>query len=359
MQYFKTSFKTLQAIAMQCGFDGLAGYLVLARHTTGRQVLHYPPHLLSGAGINGIHEKLGCSELRAKSILDSLIAKEFVVPAPSDANAAAPRSAKWMLPHKYPLDTDLPHDLVDEPTFAQHAKVNSPLKRLKKLHALPNQTKSQANLDGAMLLMGIYSKTKMQAFGGLPSDSTVYREWKVLSKKAYNDKLYEWKAAPETQRAYIDFAKECLPHISGDESEVMPHFWNALKNLTAHTRLVYEAVTLFHPTDKSILACLRVNDFHAGSNTHAQNFGISGDSSLFKSLEAFHNTSLAFYDLEAGEDMRIVLPFGEGKIQGIYRPRFRTSNQDTGLWVEEENLRVADAFKKISESAGSGDDDDF
>lgn len=344
---------------MRCGFDGLAGYLVLARHTTGRQVLHYPPHLLSGAGINGIHEKLGCSELRAKAILDSLIANEFIGPAPLDAKTAAPRSAKWILPSHYSLDTDLPHDLVDAPNFAPNSKVDSPLRRLKKLPGLPNQTKSEANLDGTMLLMGIYAKTKMQAFGGLPFDSTVYRAWKLLSIKPYNEDLYEWKATPDGPRAYKAFAKECLPHLTGDDSKVMIHFWNALKNLTEHARLVYEAVTLFHPTDKSILACLRVNDFHAGSYTHAQGSGISGDPSLFKNLEGSYNTRLAYYDLETDEDMRIVLPFGDGNIQGIYRPRFRTSNQDTGLWIEEENQRVADTFHKISENAESSYDDDF
>lgn len=349
MQYFKTNFQTLANIAQLSGFDGLAGYLVLARHTTGRQILDYPPHLLSGAGVNSIHEKLGCSEVRAKSIIDTLVQTGFIQPAPSAAQEASPKSSRWILPRQYPLDLDLPHNFVDAPKIAEHA-VTSPLRRLKKMTPSKGQDKKEANCDGAMLLLAMYAKNEMQAFGGLPPTSTVYKDWEILSKTPQRGELFEWKAEAKEDMAYSSFIKIALPHAIDEERK--NRFWQALNNLK-EAGLIYEVISLLSSENK-LLASIRVNDFHAGSIV-VQN---DGDPSLMKLLEAAYNTQFAFFDSKTNpETLKISLPLKDGYFSGIYRLRFRTSNKDTGIWHEEEKERVEHYFDLISSYAEDYDDD--
>jgi len=354
MQYFQTNFQTLTEIAKLCGFDGLAGYLVLARHATGHVVLNYPNHTLSGAGVNSIHEKLGCSELRAKAILNSLIQHEFVTPAPADAAAAAPRSARWFLPKQHPLNTDLPHSLVD--AAATH-EATSPLRRLKKLEPLPGQDKSSANCDGTMLLLAMYFRNQMHSFGGLPVTTTVFREWETVSvKKTETNNNFVWTAIALKENAYSAFIKEALPHVQ-ELDECKRRFWQALKNIKS-SGLIYEVVTLFEATEATkILVSLRVNDFHAGAIDRP----VSGDPSLLRVLETEFNTRFAFYDSSGEEEtLRVELPYESGKIFGVLRLRFRTANKDTGQWIEEEEERVSTVFDMICSGIQPTQyDDDF
>lgn len=347
MQYFKTNFQTLASIAKLSGFDGLAGYLVLARHTTGRQILDHPPHLLSGAGVNSIHEKLGCSEARAKSIIDKLVQNGFIQPAPTSAQEAAPKSARWILPRQYPLDLDLPHNFVDAPKIAEHA-VTSPLRRLKKMRPDEGQEKTDANCDGAMLLLAMYFKNEMQAFGGISPISTIRKNWEILSKTPQRGELFEWKAESKNNVAYTSFMKISLPHVEKEERK--KRFWKALENLK-EAGLIYEVISLIS-LDEKLLVSIRVNDFHAGSIVVEND----GDPSLMKLLETSYNTQFAFFDTKE-ETLKISLPTKDGYLAGIYRLRFRTSNKDTGIWHEEEKERVEHYFNLISSYADDYDDD--
>jgi len=351
MQYFQTRFETLADIATQCGFDGLAGYLVLARHTTGRSILNNPPHQFSGAGVNSIHEKLGCSEARARAILDRLIESGFIVEAQPEVKAAAPRSARWLLPNQHPLDLDIPHAFVDAPKISS-TSVTSALKRLKKMAPLAGCSQSAANCDATMLLISIYGSVKMRKYGGLPFESTVFRQWETLSIKVVEQtNCFTWTAVPELDRAYSSFINRSLPYIE-DENLVNARFWQAFRNLKA-VGLIYETVTVFDVANKLTVA-LRSNDFHAGSIENDR----VGDSSLFKELERNYGTRLAFYDLEK-ETLKATLPFKEGQLYGIYRPRIRPSNEDVGVWAKEDVDRVNCVFSKIEAQIQNDYDDDF
>lgn len=46
MSYFKTSYETLQRLASQGRYDDVAGFLVLARHASGRAEGGYEPYKL-------------------------------------------------------------------------------------------------------------------------------------------------------------------------------------------------------------------------------------------------------------------------------------------------------------------------
>lgn len=351
MQYFQTRFETIVDIATQCGFDGLAGYLILARHTTGRTILDYQPHQLSGAGVNSIHEKLGCSEARANSILNRLIEAKFVTPAPQAAKAAAPRSARWLLPKQYPLDVDLPHAFVDPPKISDSA-VTSPLKRLKKMKPLEGLSQSAANCDATMLLISIYASVEMSTYGGLPFTNTLYRQWDTLTvSKSDLNNCFTWSLEPELEHAFLGFMHKSLPYVE-DEAEVKKRFWQAFRNLK-NAGLIYEAVSAFSESGQ-LIASLRINDFHAGSIDN----GRVGDSSLLKELERSYGTRLAFYSNEEGT-LRVTLPFKTGKIYGIYRPRIRPSNEDVGAWAEAEEERVDNLFHEISAELINDFDDDF
>lgn len=351
MQYFQTRFETLSSIAIKCGFDGLAGYLVLARHTTGRKILEYPPHTLSGAGVNSIHEKLGCSEYRARSILDRLVEAGFVQPPPADAKESAPRSARWILPQQYPLDVEVPHAFVDAPKLTSSA-VSSPLKRLKKMRPLEGQAQADANCDAAMLLVAIYASIEMRKYGGLSPTNSLHRKWKTLSvKPADLDECFVWKAEPGTDSAYTSFVHSALPHVEEQET-INRRFWNAVDNLK-DCGLIYETVSFFDEKDV-LVAPLRVNDFHAGSITEERN----GDPSLMKELERHYGTRFAFYS-QSDETLKVTLPFAAGKLYGIYRPRIRPSTEDVGVWAKEDEERVKRLFLGLSTKVSDDYDDDF
>jgi len=75
-----------------------------------------------------------------------------------------------------------------------------------------------------------------------------------------------------------------------------------------------------------------VNDYHADSGAK----GAAPDPSLLKEIG-----DLGFYvnpinDRDEPEQMKVHMSSDEGLIVGIYRPRFRTINPDTGLWLERE-----------------------
>lgn len=49
--------------------------------------------------------------------------------------------------------------------------------------------------------------------------------------------------------------------------------------------------------------------------------------------------------------MWVVLPDKRGAIVGIWRPRFRCSNQDTGTWAKEENERIETIVQALEDGA--------
>lgn len=347
MSYFKASFETLQSIAETGRHEDVAGFLVLARHASGLSHAGYEPYKLSGAGINGIHDKAGMSEETARGVLERLQAAGVVRPTSAETKRAY-MHGRWEL-IQGPLDLELPHLLVDS-----KAGVDSALRRLRK-HRIAEPTYAEKlvglsdgeiRLDALMALLAIYRHTSMREFGGL-SPRCVRRLWEV---KSQTEKLgnQRWGAEPGQESAYFWFMTESLCQKAagkgGQPSEVQKaRFWNAwtiLKSLG----LIYEAVALYDTepgkNEQARLRCtLRVNDYHAGASSK------SGDPSLLRKFEAESGARFAFYtpavnEREESEAMWLLLPDKRGAVVGVWRPRFRAATRDAGLWIEAENAAI-------------------
>ena len=358
MSYFKTSYATLLSLAQTGRHEDVAGFLVMARHASGYSHAGFEPYKLSGAGINGIHEKAGVSEETARGVLERLQAAGVIRPTSAETKRAY-MHGRWEL-IQGPLDLELPHLLVDSKD-----EVDSALRRLRRHRiATPNHAEklvglsdSEVRLDALMMLVSLYRHTSMLEFGGL-SPLCVYRRWDV---KSQTGKLgsQRWGAEPDGDRAYTHFMLECLrqkPAGKGKElSDVQKaRFWNAW-SILKDVGLVYEAVALYDTdhtaNDNARLRCtLRVNDFHAGSSSKG------GDPSLLREFLEQSGTRFGFYtqavnDREEPEAMWVLLPDKRGSIVGVWRPRFRAATKDAGSWLDAEAAVIRETAKAVISAA--------
>lgn len=361
MSYFKTSYETLQRLARQGRYEDVAGFLVLARHASGRAMGGYEPYKLSGAGVNSIHDKVGVSEETARGVMQRLQEAGVIQPASAEAKKASPH-ARWEVVQG-PLDLDLPHTITDP---LKPAAADSALRRVRAATVDPRYSKAlkdtsaaDVRLDVLMLLLSIYRHTDMQAYGGL-NPRCVFRKWEVKSQTRKSAGI-RWGAEPGLDTAFTDFMHASLAHFKEGAAEDMQaakqRFWNALSNLKT-SGLIYEAVSLFdgdpeEDTKARLVMTLRVNDYHAGSSLK------DGDPSFLRSAAS----SLGYYtqainEREDPEAMWVILPGTDGALVGIWRPRFRPASPNVGRWIEREEgviARTVDALAR-SDSDTSPDD---
>lgn len=366
MSYFKTSYETLQRLAIQGRYDDVAGFLVLARHASGRAEGGYEPYKLSGAGVNSIHDKVGVSEETARGIVQRLQQAGVIQPASAEAKTAFFR-ARWEV-IQGPLDLDLPHAITDP---LKTAAADSALRRVRAATVNPDHAQAlngivspaDIRLDVLMLLLAIYRHTDMRAYGGL-SPHCAYRQWDVKSQ-APQDGGIRWGAEPEGDRAYLQFMQTSLAHVTvrpdvpQDLQTLKDRFWNAFEHIK-DSGLVYEAVCQFtgdpaRHDRAGLVMTLRVNDFHAGSSYR------DGDPSFLRSADGH---SLGYYtqainQREDPEAMWVLLSDPDGALVGIWRPRFRASSPNVGRWVEQEHAAIERALEVILEGDEEGDADDF
>lgn len=362
MNYFKTSYATLQQIAKAGRFEDVAGFLVLARHATGLSVAGFDPYKLSGAGINSIHEKAGVSEENARGVMERLKEGGFIRPVSPETRKAYGH-ARWEV-MQGKLDLDLPHVFVDSP---KGVNATSPMKRVKDTKVYPRYaaalkglSDTELRLDALMLLLAIYLHTDMDAYGGL-DPKCAFRKWEIQSQVPKKEGI-RWGAEPDknTTTAYVAFMAECLQHdakVSAKATLTQPQkdrFWNAWHHLQ-EVGLIYEAVSLFDTDPESNgrarqLVSIRINDFHAGSISK------TGDPSLLRKLEDLFGTERAYYtpavnDREEPEAMWVILPDKRGALVGIWRPRFRPSTSDVGAWIDKENAAIDSIVLLASDQA--------
>lgn len=350
MAYFPVSSRTLQKIASSRRFEDVAGFLVLSRFADGNPVPGYQPHRFSGAGVNALHEKLRVAEETAKGVITRLVEANFLREAQPEVKAVAKR-ARWdLMPEK--ADMHLPHSFVDG-----ILQCSSPISRLKKAvdqewaGKLHNSSIDVIKLDCLMLLLGIHKESSMQTFGGL-NPRFMSRPWCVETRMP-TALLTKWGATPGDEFFDCRFVENCLAHrkdLEEQRKNGFPSFSAALRLLKS-LGLIYEVVTLFsgssHKNPGDLRYSIRVNDYFAATNE------AKGDPSVMGSLEASCGAKLAFYtqadETVNNEALRVLLPDTNGILIGVWRPRFRANNPDSGIWIENEKHAIASAMLKISQ----------
>lgn len=349
MAYFPVSLKTLVEISVGGTFNQVAGFLVLSRFADGRPLPNFKAHRFSGAGVKAVHERLRIGEEAARGVLSKLKKDGFVRPADM-AVLVASRFVRLDLDPK-PADTALPHSFVD----AGNAW-SSPIARIQKMTSMElNQGQTISNsdqkLDCLMVLLAVHHRSSMTGFGGL-DPACACRTWEVDTKSP-SEGCTRWGATPSQETFSSSFARSCSAHMKNLEDESrngFPRFmaaWKKIKELG----LIYEAVTLFqgvsHKSPGDLRFTIRVNDFFAGGAS----VGSDGDPSFLGSLEGAEARH-GFYSMPDGgtvdEQLRMNLPDGTGSLIGIWRPRFRAHNADTGKWHEVEKREVATAIRSLA-----------
>lgn len=362
--YFRTSSQSIQYLAKKGKPELLIGFLVLARFSNGAPPDGIDPHTISCCGGNAMKTHAGLSEATARGVIDALQEEGIITPVTEKQKAVfqGGRFRPTYEIHQGVIDLDLPNAFVEGLTGAE---VTPPLRRMRAASILSGYTQTLAGLstaeiqlDALMLLLNIYRNTMMTQYGGL-KPTGIYRGWETKSKRKRVEGYCEWMAEPDaesTERAYIPFMESSLPHIhlkkKGELSDIFKsRFWNAWGNIKSQG-LVYEAITMYDTdpgkNDKARMICtLRVNDFHADSGRTGKvgkNIDASPDLSLFKAMENTASRALNFYTHpdyphahgEETEQLRLAWPDKNGHVIGIWRPRFRATNPDTGAWMDVE-----------------------
>lgn len=352
--YFRTSMKTLIDIAESTNdYYMVAGYLVMARHCTSEEIGGREPYTFCGAGQRAIQEKVHVSTARAAGIFDRLSDQGWLKPAAADIKALAPKAARQEV-KRGQLDLDLPHTFTDD-----LGKVDAILARFKGLghctgykERLTTLTDEDAKLDALMLMLHVYWRLDMTRWGGVPP-LFFFRAWTTHSRRRSNQNFI-WQAEAGPQSMYPDKAQAALSHASlVNDKQVKAYplvetrFWSALQNLQ-QKGLVYEAVTWLtddpKKNDKAQALCtIRVNDYHADTEVR----GTTPDPSLLKEIG-----ELGFYtnpnnDRGEEEQVKVAMHADHGMLIGIYRPRFRPINSDTGVWMERDTEACESHGSKI------------
>jgi len=376
--YFRVSSATLEKIAKLGKPELLIGFLVLARFSNGAPPQGIAPHTISCSGANAMKQYVGLSEATSKGVIDALVEAGFLVRA-TDADKAAFAGAKFRPTYQLcqgAIDLDLPHAFVDGLVGYE---ASSPLRRIREAGVRPERAESlsmlsqaDCQLDALTLLLSIYKNTGMVAYGGLHPRST-FRKWETKSKRRRDEGGFEWMAEPEEDRAYIDFMRQSLPHVSAvgkDKGQLSDlhkgRFWNAWEHIKDRG-LIYEAVAMFdvdpgQNANARLICTLRVNDFHADSDRKGRNgtkVNVSNDPSLLKAMLNVGEHTLHFYthpeypygadgqSRSDPESLRLTWPDKSGHIIGIWRPRFRAINADAGSWLDVENEGIASTAQRI------------
>lgn len=359
MQYFQTSYKTIQRLARSGRYEDVAGFLVLARHATGEAHGDFGPYRLSGAGSNIIQSKARIGPEKARGVLHRLETAGIIRSASPEARKLFAH-ARWEIVQGE-LDLALPHAFVDRPKPPKEG----PTSILGRLGGVPSTSesdveprelsKSMRHLDALMMMIAIYRHTDMRAYGGI-APALAHRRWSIQSRIPVPEcRGVRWGAEPDEDpyapppATWSD--NECLPHIPPDD----PKFANRIRSawtLIVTAGLIYEAVSLYDadPFTNSMARLqfsLRINDFHAGSIKK------SGDPAF---LRAVDGRKLGFYTPaqkgpDATEAMWVILPQDRGSLVGVWRPRFRAATPDVGAWVEQEEKAIEECLARLDKAA--------
>ncbi|SFM91705.1 hypothetical protein [Variovorax sp. OV329] len=359
MSYFRASFETILNLArsqrrgpqalsnnqhVPLPFEIVAGFLVLARHADGRSLGQFGPYRISGGGANVIHEKVGIGEESARAVMKRLRDAQVIQFASLEAKAVKPYATFEVLQGE--LNLDLPHAFVDRPKHVP----DSILKRIRSLVKRPAEltgcSTSELRLDMLMMVIAIYRHTHMLKYGGL-DPSFNHRPWNIRRLKPA-DVLHDttrWGGEP--QEGFLpdrSFWSQCLPHVATDDPALEHRIANAWNNVRS-AGLIYEAVSLYdsQPTDPDarLQLTLRVNDYHAGSANP------DGDPAFLRDDHKDKGFYIQPKEGERVESMWVALPQHGGHIVGVWRPRFRPHNSDTGKWIQSDQAAITSCLEQM------------
>ncbi len=396
--FFSVSVQAIDQIAAQGGMaEDILGYLVLARHASVKV-----PHAgrLTCAGGLALQKNLGIGRRKAEAALDWLSHNSAELPDGSTAHfiVEAEKARERFGPERVPAHFGRSNSLATKVRWLLSArgdpvnlanalidgigkgKDNPPLTRIYN-DVQPDFDNGigmqQARLDATVLLVHLYRNTALEECGGVDPRSGLYREWAVVDDDATegwldrppvmelegtNAALYE--VAGKSATVFLSFAATALAYVP-DPVERERRFWCAFDNLL-RLDFVYEVLTVWsgNPVraDKKkakqaeLLYTLYIFDRHAREqepylqrdiHSMALNRGDIDPLEMgFDSLQR-HQDSL----IGSGRFRFVAVPKIGAYPVGVFRPRFRAKDQETGRGIEAEQQRYltwANHLRRIS-----------
>lgn len=343
--YFKTEMAVLRKLARtKQSFRNLSAFLVLARHGNGNPPEGVEPFMYSGAGIRCVAKKAFMGEPSAKITIDFLTSGELIKKVPDHKISYGEKKWKRYELNHESSDLDLPHELTDGMKGKNLHHVDSPTKRIRDydfsgfISEHNGFDENALQTDALMLLLEMYNSTEMELYGGI-DPAAIHRNW-YLSHTNQRKGVYTWSVYPDEKEPYWfsdNFIMKALHHAASSPL-LKERFRHAFKVLL-DTGLIYDVVSYLPDRSKPGKrehVTVFVNDAHA-SRTDTSLKAVYAERCKMK--HAFNSTpespgSQTRYDGELLFDM----PMSGGSIVGIFRPRFRTSNQSCGRWNEQEKV---------------------
>lgn len=240
----------------------VAAYLTIARHADMHPHGQFGANRVSGAGANKVAKVAKVGELAAKSILTDLANKGFLQQAPAGLGIRG-RTAYWIIPEAQALDTNFPHQLIDE--FTQGKSSGIPLRRIFD----DGEASPEIKLAALVMLVSLYREHSLSRHGGIHA-GVFYREFEEAAVQDA-DGLYRWECVPsKSSMSTWSFTREVLEQLghdltgmaNGDErlhKLTSSLFWPASTLLKKHG-FMFEVVML-HIKEKPVMV-IRFNDYH-------------------------------------------------------------------------------------------------
>lgn len=354
-QYFQADFDLIQQASQLGSFRLLASLLVLMRYTNGKpNTPQEKPFTQTYAGADAIRKALQCRWQDGRSLLVTLSQNNFISRCISQGKTA-------YTVHNHQLNIDLPIAIVDGANNADSA-----LMRINGDKTLTEQEK----LDTIIILLTIYKNLSMARFGGF---NGVHQEWDITS----DEELEGLPLCGISARNYkngdtaqiTSFSTSCkfineslgLPINEGMTHETSRRFWDGIRALEK-LGLIYGVIVLMKTNTankQEFMFTIRVNDYHADKGADLSFIELVSDGEV-----AFYGTSAPieeeieyadFNDTEKEDKViRLTLPKlpnkEEYQIFSFCRPRFRTSNADTGEWMTKERENLEATIKEIEKA---------
>lgn len=385
--FFQIRLETIDEMAEHGLVKPILAYLVLARHTKGRDHASLTPAgSLSTAGVQAVQKKAGLSRKESQEALEWLCFQGFIqaaeeakkalgedqVPGSLGKGSSKCHQVRWYLEPIGDTRLALPNELVDG---LSKGKAGPPLHRFCKLGGDTKRRidRHQARLDTLMLLLHLYQHQDIQACGGIDPRTAFYREYYQIDtefREAVTPIEEGWALVEVTQvripRVNANLLTESLGYIKDGEQR-KKRFSNAFSTLEK-LGFIYETLGVWtanpqQDRNAELEYTLYIHDKSARN-------GSSGDPYLQLEINRAaarlgYLNHLEFADEEYAKGLSlknsgcfrylcpVVNDTPDHVALGVFRLRYRPGTHDTGLGMQRERERVQEWRGYLEEVCGN------
>jgi hypothetical protein len=372
--FFAVCIDECKTILLQGGgFDALASYLIIAKHTAGKAPGISTPHRYSTAGIHSIEKRAGISRTRANKAVDWLVSNEFLAHY-VDVESKNVRVTQKKMQLRYVVDYGprpqwlyMSHTFIDG--FKKTPDTVAPLARIynEARVAFDHNAKTQRAIT-LWLSLQLMRNHSLQDFGGV--DPRVIRSNMTTEKVSdFNLGSGKWSCyaaknngVHSTTDAFMEsvispFRFSCLSSVPEEEMKRAEEiFWGAFEEVKRHG-FVYKVIQIWEDDPLS-------DGSEAEIAYPLYVYGNTSDPSLSRIfnrviMDNYGDWSSSNEDDSGGITEQLFSDENTFHYYGLenyvpivsYRFRFRSSDSDSGRGIEAQK-RAVDKYHEPLKKAG-------